>query len=208
MTHEDLINSDEYLIVRDKVKRYNRWLRLNPFIIMASIALIAGFLLGRMTKVSKETVKYVKLETIEGYVPSNMLNVKAEFKTKLDQLPLMFWRVDSIIENDTIFIPDTIKVFDDFQVRREYEFTAFDDMNGRLDINSVIQYNRMQSFRYRFTPIQKQTTIHSQKRFEPFIGAGFSPLGINATGGFFYDNIGLQYQYFPKGHGLNLLVKF
>ena len=75
MTHEDLINSDEYLIVRDKVKRYNRWLRLKPFIIMASIALIAGFLLGRMTKVSKETVKYVKLETIEGYVPSNMLNV-------------------------------------------------------------------------------------------------------------------------------------
>lgn len=181
---------------------------MKKWIVTALIASIVGFLSGRMSKASKEVVKYVKLETVEGYVPSNMLNVKAEFKTNLSYLPLLFWRIQSVIENDTIFIPDTIKVFDDFKVKREYEFTAFDDNNGRLDINSVIQYNRMQSFKYRFTPIQKQTTIYSQKRFEPFMGAGFSPLGINATGGFFYDNIGLQYSYFPKGHGLNLLVKF
>ena len=208
MTHEDLISSDEYSKVWDKVKRYNRWLRLRPFIITALIALVVGFFLGRMSKTSKETVKYVKLETIEGYVPSNMLNVKAEFKTNLSYLPPLFWKVQSITESDTIFVPDTIRVFDDFQIKREYEFNVFDDNNGKLDINSVIQYNRMQSFRYRFTPIQKQTTIYSRKRFEPFIGAGFSPLGVNATGGFYYDNIGLQYQYFPSGHGLNLLVKF
>lgn len=181
---------------------------MKKYIIVALIALFSGVFLGRMSKTSKEVVKYVKLETIEGYVPSNMLNIKAEFKTNLSYLPPLFWKIQSIIESDTIFVPDTIKVFDDFQMKREYEFTAFDDNNGRLDINSVIQYNRMQSFKYRFTPIQKQTTIHSQKRFEPFVGAGFSPLGVNATGGFFYDNIGLQYQYFPSGHGVNLLVKF
>ena len=181
---------------------------MKKYIIVALIALVAGFFLGRMSKASKETVKYVKLETIEGYVPSNMLNVKAEFKTNLSYLPPLFWKIESVIENDTIFVPDTIKVFDDFQMKREYEFTAFDDMNGRLDINSVIQYNRMQSFKYRFTPIQKQTTIHSQKRFEPFIGAGIGAYGVNATGGVFYDNFGLQYQYFKQGHGLNLLVKF
>lgn len=178
-------------------------------VISAILIFLIGLYMGRLTKVEKETIEYVKIETVKGYVSSNMLNAKAEFKTKVDLLPMFYWKSDTVIGSDTIFVPDTVKVFDDFMVKREYEFTAFDNENGKMDINSTVQYNKMQSFGYEFTPIQQRVAITTRKRIEPFVSAGISSYGVNVGGGLFYDNIGLQYQYFNKTHhNLNLLFKF
>ena len=185
------------------------------WILAILIALAAGFFLGRATTGTKEKVEYVKGETVHGRVAPDFLTAKYEFKTGINFLPYIFWKGDTVKINEIEYvhtIPDTARIIEDFLIKREYEFTVFDDDNGKLDINQTIQYNKLQSFDYSFTPIHKNTTITKKNLFEPFGSVGYTTFNqVSFGGGFFLNNLGLEYNYIMgdvPGHGLSVKLKF
>lgn len=183
--------------------------------ILILIAFAIGFFLGRVTIETKEIVRYVKGETVYGRVAPDFLTVKHEFKTGVNFLPYYFW-IFTVTDTDTTYIePDTAKIVEDFLIRREYEFTVFDNENGKFIASPTVQYNRLQSFDYSFTPIQKEITRYMEKVFTPFVGMSYNTLNyIGISGGIFYHNLGLEYQYSKNiisssdVHEMGLKVKF
>lgn len=156
-------------------------------------AFTAGFFLGRGKVETKEIIKYVKGETVTGSVPKNLLNAKVEFVADIKFLPYMFLRVDTITNVAKV---DTVAIIQDFLKKREYEFTAFNDENGKLDIKQSIQFNQLQSFDYSFTPIQKQITKIKEPIFKPFISLSYNTQNfIGIGGGVFIKDIGVEYKY-------------
>ena len=81
---------------------------------------------------------------------------------------------------------DSTKIMQDWVTKREYEATLFDvDTLGKCDIKTTVQYNRLGTINYTFTPIQKQTTTTEvvTRKYLPFIGGGittFPSVGVEA----------------------------
>ena len=72
---------------------------------------------------------------------------------------------------------DSTKIMQDWITKREYEATLFDvDTLGKCDIKTIVQYNRLGTIDYTFTPKQKQTTISEVtiRKFLPYIGGGIT----------------------------------
>lgn len=169
----------------------NTKLGLGLLLILSAFA--AGFFLGRVKVETKEIIKYVKGETVTGSVPKNLLNAKVEFVTDIMFLPYTFLRIDPITN---IVEVDTAAIIKDFMAKREYEFTAFDNENGKMDIKQSVQFNQLQSFDYSFTPIQKQITKIGEPLFKPFISVSYNTRNfIGIGGGVFIKDIGIEYKY-------------
>lgn len=191
----------------------NRW--KIAVIVIAALALFwGGFYLGRKRDpevITKTEIKYVELPPIHDSIPKpvpykviepvDSLNIIMEAKMS-GLLAELF-----PVEKDTVFITkaDTAAVLKDWATERLYSETLFDsDTLGKFSFDAAVKYNRLASFDYTFTPVQKQTetTIKTTRMFLPYIGAGMSLNGsIMAQGGmFFHQDAGfaLQYQYDPK----------
>lgn len=185
------------------------------WLLLILIAIIVGFFLGR-DAIVKQEVEHVKGKTVYGSLNPDFLTVKKEFKGDIKFLPYIFWKGDTVKINEIEYIstiPDTAKIVEDFLVKREYKFTVFDNENGKLDVGPVVQYNRLQSFDYSFTPIKE--VITKKPIFEPFLSTSYNTFGIAGIGGgFFYKNTGIEYNYlfdtFDRnfGHQLGIKVKF
>lgn len=177
------------------------------------IALAAGFFIGRATIEKDEKFRHVKGETVYGRLDPDFLTVKYEFKSDIKFLPRYLWKADTINKVEHI-IPDTAKIIEDFLTERKYDIRVFDNENGRLDVQPTLQYNRIQSFSYSFTPIHKLIPS-KEKVFVPFVSGSYNSFGIAGIGGgLFYHNIGLEYKYLYqlpanlRGHEVGMKVKF
>lgn len=174
------------------------------------IAFTAGFFLGRGKVKTSVKTEYVKGETVVRpvkipypatvYIPSVYFLPTKRDTLYLDREPYPIQTVD------------TAKIIEEYITQNTYEFNVFDNDNGKLDINQTIQYNRLQSFDYSFTPIHKNTTITKKNLFEPFGSVGYTTFNqVSFGGGFFLNNIGLEYNYIMgdvSGHGLSVKIKF
>lgn len=182
------------------------------------LGMAISFFLGRSTVKTKETVKFVKGETIIADYPTHLLTPKREIKGNLVDLPSYYFFTDTIIGIDTVVVytkADTVKVFDDFMTKKEYDFTMFDDENGKFDFLGTVQFNALQKAGYRFTQITKQVTVNREKRVLPFVSAGMNTFNhASVGGGFFYKNAGVEYEYLydlnynNSGHGMKIKFKF
>ena len=169
------------------------------------------FFLGRSTRTTKETVKYVKGETVHDSIP-----VPYPVKEYIPSDPELIYR-ERIVYRDTgktvIREVDSLAILKDWITEREYYFNVYDDEYGVMDVNQVIQYNRLQKFRYTHTPIQKVITKHKEPLFTPFISGSYNTFGTAGVGGgIFYHDIGVEYNYLindgETGHMVGLKVKF
>lgn len=182
------------------------------------ITAIASFFAGRATVETKETVRFIKGETIIAEYPSHLLLPKREIKGFAFDLPAYYFISDTIVERDTIIIQkkaDTIKVFNDFLTKREYDFTLFDNEYGIVTFQGEVQFNKLQKARGFQTPIQKEITKHKKDVFTPFAFAGANTLSqTNIGAGIFMYQVGLSYEYIydlnkrENGHGLRVFYKF
>ena len=174
------------------------------------IAFAGGFFLGRGKVRTSVKTEYVKGETV-------VRPVKIPYPSTVYIQSVYFLPT----KNDTLYLDgepypiqtvDTAKIIEEYITQNTYEFNAFDDDNGKLDINQTIQYNRLQSFDYSFTPIHKNTIITKKNLFEPFGSVGYTTFNqVSFGGGFFLNNIGLEYNYIMgdvSGHGLSVKLKF
>lgn len=178
-------------------------------LLLIIIAFAVGFFLGRGRVRIEEKVEYAKGETVYGSLNPSFLTTPKEFKGDIQMLPYIFWK------SDTIKVLDTVKVVEDFLIRRDYSFNVFNNDNGVLDITQSIQHNRLQTFDYRFTPIHKTITVKEKNIFEPYGSIGYNTFNqASIGGGFFLNNLGLEYNYIhdtrmnQSGHGLSIKLKF
>lgn len=188
----------------------------NKIIIAAAailIAFAAGFFLGRGNIRTSVKTEYVKGETVTKtvYVPHpTIVYVPKEYvlPTKPDTI---------YVDNHPYPIQtvDTTKIIQEYITQNTYEFNAFDDENGKLDIKEMVQYNRLQKFDYTFTPIKTIITKTTKPVFTPFVSASYNTFGeAGIGGGVFIKDIGVEYNYLYRpvdnqsGHMLGVKFKF
>jgi len=157
------------------------------------VAFVVGFFLGRKTIDVKEKVTFVKGETIHDTIVIN----EPTF-VEIPANPKYIYKYDTIVVDNIQYISekvDTSAIIQDYILMRTYDFNLFNSPTlGKFDIRQQIGYNKLLSFDYAFTPMTKQITQYRAPVFTPFVTGGYS---TNQTvllgGGFYYKNIGLEY---------------
>ena len=207
-------------------------------ILVCLIMLIAGFFLGRKTiKVVKPgvTVEYVQGTPIHD---TTTITKPVYVKAPVDTANLIAQCVkDGIyselfperVKYDTVFMSksDTTKIMADWATERKYNQKLFAvDTLGKCEVNAVIQYNRLKSMDYTYTPVQKVVTktVYQVKMVSPFLKAGvaFNPwskqqadiLGKLGAGLYIKERYGFELEY-QRGFktnedylGTSILFKF
>jgi hypothetical protein len=93
---------------------------------------------------------------------------------------------------DTVYLEksDTSQILADWATKRDYEETLFDrDTLGTMTVRTSVQYNRLGTIHYDFTPVRKLVTreIYTVRKVLPFVGAGASTYpSVNAEAGLFW----------------------
>ncbi|WP_165021511.1 hypothetical protein [Dysgonomonas sp. ZJ279] len=196
---------------------------MKSYIITALLSFILGglifFFIGRSTIQNEVKTQYLKGETIIGSVSNNKLAPMSEVKPDKPILPTKNLEIQY---NDTGCIKyiyqvvDTSAIIEDYILKRSYDLKVFDTKTlGELKLYPTIQYNKLTSFDYDFTPMEKQTTGFKLKVLQPFASASYSTLNyIGIGGGVFYHKIGIEYQHQrgifnnDNGHLFGLKYKF
>ena len=170
---------------------------------------IVGFFIGRSNEI-EITTKWIKGETIHDTVPIEKLVTKYVIVTEL--LSYVEKKKDTTIIttnpiNKDSAISETVKDWNLERVYKDYLFKS--DTLGTLEYNINVQYNRIKSFSYNYTPIYKEVTKERKRTFIPYASASYSTFNIVGVGlGTYYHNLGIgaeyQYNYDLQKKGLNL----
>ena len=185
------------------------WWKIAVIVIAALALFWGGFYIGRQRDpevITKTEIKYVELPPIHDSIskpvpykvvePVDSMNIIMEAKMS-GLLAELF-----PVEKDTVYITkaDTAAVLKDWATERLYSETLFDsDTLGRFSFDAAVKYNRLASFDYTFTPVQRQTetTIKTTRKFLPYFGAGIATDGalMGQGGMFFHQDAGFAVQY-------------
>lgn len=157
------------------------------------LGLVIGFFLGRATINVKEEVELVTGETIKGSASAEQFEPVKEEGPKQSQLPTK----PVVKENLTTQIVDTAAIIAEYELKRSYSVTAFDNNKyGKLQLYPTLQYNRLVGMDYDYTPIIEKRTVIKRNTWQPFVSASYSTLDfVGFGGGVFYHNLGFEYQY-------------
>ena len=187
------------------------WWKIALFAVIVIGLCLLSYYIGRKREpdvIVKTEVKYVELppihDTIDKPVPYKVVVPADTADIILDCVKSgKFADLFPKQPGDTVYITkeDTAAVIKDWATERLYAETLFDvDTLGRCDVNALVQYNRLASLNYTFTPIQKQTeiTTRSVRKFLPYVGAGLGTNGsVVAQGGMFIkEDAGFALQYY------------
>ena len=172
---------------------------------------IVGFFIGRSNEI-ETTTKWIKGETIHDTVPREKLVTKYVIVPEL--LSYVEKKKDTTIIttkpiNKDSAISETVKDWNLERVYKDYLFES--DTLGTLEYNINVQYNRIKSFSYNYTPIYKEVTKERKRTFIPYVSASYSTFNIVGIGlGTYYHKLGVgaeyQYNYDLQKKGLNMHV--
>lgn len=182
-------------------------------ILIVLISCVVSFFLGRLTTKPRETIKYVKGETI-----TRKIEVPKYITSVVPAKPIFPVKTDTIYVNKeklVIQTVDTGAIIQNYISERRYSFNVFDNENGKLDVRQTIQYNELQKFDYSFTPLRKEIISERERIVIPFAGINYNSFNQAGAGaGVFYRNIGFEMQYMRdlntnvNGYGIGLKIKF
>lgn len=184
--------------------------------IIAVLALIAlGFGLGRWTTPKEVKTEFVQGPTIIDSIPYDSL---VPYQVLVPAKPVLPLKPDTVrIPGKPEYITrvvDTAQIIAEYIKENRYTLIPFDDNDttGTLRVDLSVQYNKLQNFKYDFTPIQKQTTIIKKRVFSPFAVGSANSLGyVGAGGGFFINNFGVAAKYITdfklKGYEAEIYLK-
>ena len=178
-------------------------------LLVGIISGIVGFFIGRSNEIDT-TTRWIKGETVHDTVPKEQLVTKYVIVPKL--LSYVEKKKDTTIIttkpiNKDSAISETVKDWNLERVYKDYLFES--DTLGTLEYNINVQYNRIKSFSYNYTPIYKEVTKERKRTFIPYVSASYSTFNIIGVGlGTYYHNLGVgaeyQYNYDLQKKGLNL----
>ena len=180
---------------------------MKNLIIIVTVTATLAFLIGRASvKQTSETI-YTQGKTVSGNV-----HVSLPIKEIQPLKPLLPYRY-IFINNTKTEVVDTAKIIIDYMAERTYSLTLFDNLHGRLDITPTIQYNKLTTLPFTFTPIEK--TVYTKQKWTFFSTASYNSFNIAGLGaGVFYKNRGLHYKYLwntrtrENGHELGVNFMF
>ena len=178
-------------------------------LLVGIISGIVGFFIGRSNEIDT-TTRWIKGETVHDTVPKEKLVTKYVIVPKL--LSYVGKQKDTTIitynpiNKDSAML-ETVKDWNLERVYKDYLFNS--DTLGTLEYNINVQYNRIKSFSYNYTPIYKEVTTERKRTFVPYISDSYSTFNIVGVGlGTYYHNLGIgaeyQYNYDLQKKGLNL----
>lgn len=161
------------------------WWKITLILLIAFALFGLGLYIGSKSN-QEPKIEYVPGETITDTVyvkgpaieipPTDTLGIIKQCIK--DGLYAHLWpeKTDTLWLRDTCYIPtheDTTKIVSDWATKRLYSDILFnDEKQGYFDYSMEIQYNRLSSFSYNFTPVIKETT-HTKtytKFISPFVG--------------------------------------
>ena len=180
-------------------------------LVIAIVILIIGFLAGRLSICDSKT-KYVKGDTIR-----DTLLVDNPYEVEIPAKPVLPLKPDTIRipgEKEIITLKvDTAQIIADYIKKNSYKKVMFDNLDGKLIVSAVVQYNQLNRLSYDFTPIHKQTTITKKNILTPFLSSSYNSFGIiGAGGGVYYHNLGIEAKYITdfskKGYEVGIHYKF
>ncbi|MDR1883080.1 MAG: hypothetical protein LBR26_09930 [Prevotella sp.] len=178
------------------------------FPVLFSVGLLAGFFIGKSTVDTEVKTEYVRGEAVTGSVSPT------QFEAVNEDRPDVVYRDTGSVKY--VNLPaDTAAIIADWETKRTYRLTAFDNEKGKLELFPVIQFNRLSALDYSFTPVIERQMAYRTRVWQPFVSASWSSIGYTgAGGGVFYHNIGFEYQYLKglrngdKGHLLGVKWRF
>lgn len=160
--------------------------KIISYIVIVIILLLIGFFIGRKTAEERVTVEteYITLPPIHDTVPTPYpVHVKRPIDTASIIQDCAKKGIYSELfpykkETDTVYTSiDTAQIIYDWASVRKYKETLFDiDTIGKCEVDISLQYNRLDTMMYTYTPIQKETKITKEniRTISPFIGIGAS----------------------------------
>lgn len=217
-----------------KLKQLSTLVKYSFYVIILGIVFGLGIHYGRKTvKIPdvKPVVEYVEGKTIRDTIklPGKPYKVTAP----IDSLDIIrtciaegkfkdLWPK----EKEIITKEDTTLALRDWATERSYRKTVFDsDTLGKFVFDATVQYNRLNSFGYEFTPVTKSVEQQTfvPKKWSPYIRVGslFGPwnetpdkIGEIGGGLIYNDRFGAELKY-QRGFiskndylGTSILIKF
>lgn len=184
------------------------------FLLAGLLLLTAGFLCGRWTTEPETKIKYVKGQETHDTLYSEVL---LPYNSKIPDNPILPTKPDTIkIPGNPEYITlkvDTAKIIENYVKENSYKNLLFDNNDGKLIIESVVQYNAMKKLAYTFTPIQKEVTKIYNRVITPYLGVSYNTFGYYGVGGgIYYHDVGVGAKYMTdfnnKGYEVSLNYKF
>jgi len=184
------------------------------FILAGLLLLTAGFFAGRWTIAPEIKTEYVKGQEKHDTLYSEVL---VPYNSKIPDIPVLPTKQDTIkLPGQPEYITmkvDTAKIIANYVKENSYKNLLFDNTDGKLIIESVVQYNAMKKLSYSFTPIQKEVTKIYKPVITPYLGVSWNSFGYyGAGGGIYYHDVGVGAKYMTDfkntGYELNLNIKF
>ena len=173
-------------------------INLKYYILGLFLVFGVGFYFGKKSVKVEASTKYIKGKTIKDSIPYERLVPKTIV------LPSLLTYIELSDSGSTITTTqpkDTAEslkmVLNDWNTERAYNDVLFSDSTiGTFKYNAKVQFNKLSSFKYEYTPITKVETKVIKRTSEPFVSAEYSTLNtVGVGGGFFYHNLGLELMY-------------
>ncbi|MDR1339249.1 MAG: hypothetical protein LBK58_04255 [Prevotellaceae bacterium] len=162
-------------------------------IVICIISLAVGFFAGRETVQYVGKTEYVKEAPVSGTVSG--IEPVSEEKPVNPDLPT---RRDTVYIDSVVYVSETVDtaaIIADYELKRQYLVSLFDDRRGKLEISLNTQYNKLSDISYTFVPVRTVQYMEVRKMWQPFFAASYSTVGLfGVGGGLFYNNIGIEYQ--------------
>lgn len=190
------------------------------YITTAIICLVVGFFIGRGNKIVKEyhTIEYRQSDPVKIDVPYPFPVKETHTIINEKLVPGEKVIVPGETIRDTVFIIDTVGVVNDYMMERSYSHTFFNNKEqGKLTVNSVVQYNKQKNIGIDYQPVTKVETIKQiiEPTWTPFLSGGYDTNGsVILGGGIFYHDIGFEYgfnqnlNYDNNSHQFKIKYKF
>lgn len=180
------------------------------------LGLVCGLVLAPGVEYSQPFVTYVPGETIRDtiYMGSDTVRLVEYVPTPGETKIITVYDPSGSIDS-TASLRATAE---DWNVKRDYSGNAFrNDTIGVFDYTATVQYNRLHSLSYEFTPITKNSVVEVKQKnvIKPFIFGGYNT-NNNATfgAGLKFKDVGYSLKYdrnFKTGSdavGINMFIFF
>lgn len=169
-------------------------------ILLLVIVAVSCFFIGKHFGAKSMDIASMPGETITGYVPEEKLTPTKEETPADPELPKKEIQIEiqykdtGSVKTETKYITrmqvvDTAAIIADYIVKRSYSQILFNNNQfGKLEVFPTVYQNKLTALEYEYKP--------KIKACQPFISSSYSTtnyLGIG--GGFFYYNLGVEYQY-------------
>jgi hypothetical protein len=186
-------------------------MKKTTYIALTLVCLAVGFFAGRCTNKVVTKTEYVKGDPVSGTITDI-----EPVSTEMPEVVTLPVKTDTVYIDNIRYLTqtvDTSAIIREYELRRFYSETLFNNQYGKLDVSFSTQYNKVSDLKYDFTPVTIVRTVEKERVWTPFVSASYNSIKqASIGGGLFYHNIGVEVRYVTdfdrKGIDVGVMYKF